>query len=673
DGAERAGDLYFVTYYDYDLKASLADLGRAGVRVLGLLPAALLVLILPGLAIGVWGLPLGEDDPGVGLALVVGLSLVFWPLLLLWASVFDLSLRGAPAWILVGLLALLTAWGLRRRRIRPRALLGAMRQGGLPLLALGVVLLFAAASRALQVRELLAPPWIDSVHHTVVTRSIIEQGHVPYSLAPYVEVEGFFYHFGFHAVAAALGWLGGLRAEAAVLLLGQILNALAALMAYALTRVWTRRPWAGVGAALVAGALSYLPAYYLSWGRYTQLAGLCVLPVLCAVTWRLWCSERLDMRLLTMAALLVVGLLLTHYRVIAFYAAFALTYAALAGWQRRGVPGAWRRLGVNLAMMAALALLLAVPWLVRMALHLLPRIGPMFGGLTAREGVDTSFPQGLLQVGWTQPLLYLAGASLIWAALRDRAEIVCLAVWAAICFVPANLHLFGLANTFLMHNQAVVIAFWLPVSVAVGWLAADVTGLLAEGAARLGAALRLMPLGMGQAWGRRGRARLLLAATLALGAWGSWRMVDVVNPVTVLLSREDWHAIAWAREHTPPDARFLINTWRWQGDLRAGSDGGWWLPMLADRQVTLPCALYAQGEPAYVSAINALAGAVEDANSLDDPALLAHLQAEGVTHVFVGSKGGRLLPKELDPNPHFTLRYALGPTRIYAFTPQVSP
>ena len=39
-----------------------------------------------------------------------------------------------------------------------------------------------------------------------------------------------------------------------------------------------------------------------------------------------------------------------------------------------------------------------------------------------------------------------------------------LPVWSALCFLPANLHLLGLSDTWLLHNQSVVISFWLPVS-----------------------------------------------------------------------------------------------------------------------------------------------------------------------------------------------------------------
>jgi hypothetical protein len=81
----------------------------------------------------------------------------------------------------------------------------------------------------------------------------------------------------------------------------------------------------------------------------------------------------------------------------------------------------------------------------------------------------------------------------------------------------------------------------------------------------------------------------------------------------------------------------------------------------------MPSVLYAVA-PSYFEEVNDLARTVEEAPSVDDPALLARLKDEGITHVFVGARGGRLMPQELEASPHYRLLYSSGPARVYAFT-----
>ncbi len=264
NGADQAGDLHMVTYYDYAIAAVASDALRLMGERARQVPALLFLLLLPGLVFWVWARPDEALDPASALAWMMALSLATWPLLLLWSTTLGLHLTGpACGGIVLGLL-LLGALGVRRR-----GGLGwhrAASDSHLPELALFAILGLGWATRLLQVRDLAVPAWVDSVHHTLITQLIAETGQVPDSLRPYLPIDGFHYHFGFHAVAAVFQLLGGLTSDQAVLLLGQVLNAAAGLSAYALAVRWARDRWAGVGAALVVTLLSYMPAYYVSWG-----------------------------------------------------------------------------------------------------------------------------------------------------------------------------------------------------------------------------------------------------------------------------------------------------------------------------------------------------------------------------------------------------------------------
>ena len=109
--------------------------------------------------------------------------------------------------------------------------------------------------------------------------------------APYVDLDQFTYHFGFHSTAAALHWITGLPAPTATLWTGQLLNGLACLVLYPLVFRMTGSRWASVWAVLLTGLLSPLPMKMVNWGRYTQLAGMVILPSAGWLTWELYESE----------------------------------------------------------------------------------------------------------------------------------------------------------------------------------------------------------------------------------------------------------------------------------------------------------------------------------------------------------------------------------------------
>ena len=152
-----------------------------------------------------------------------------------------------------------------------------------------------------------------------------------------------------------------------------------------------------------------------------------------------------------------------------------------------------------------------------------------------------------------------------------------------------------------------------------------------------------------------------------LALWGSWQLVDIVNPATVLATADDMTAMRWIQQNTPTDASFLVNSRVWSGELHVGSDAGWWLPFVAQRWASMPSILHHQGSREYFAAVRDLATLVESSQSLDDPTLIAELQREGITFVYVGANGGRLMPRELDASQHYRLLYSYGPTRVYAF------
>ncbi len=623
------------------MRDALTDLAQMVVKWLWPLLCLGLLLGGPGLALGLW---LARRH---AFSYVLPLGLASWALLLLWSTTLHIPFASATIWAATVSSWAAALWFLHRQRVLGPSLCARLRSRETWLLML--VSACTLAMRLLNVRELVVPNWVDSLHHSAITQLIIDNAALPVDGGRFVSLPGMYYHFGFHAVAAALAQAAGIASYTAVLIVGQALLALAPLAVYSLTQAWTHRRRAGLIGALIVGCWSYMPAYYTSWGRYTQMAGLLVLSGAMLAVWQLTSPSLQPWRDRALAAALVAGLVLTHYRASAMllpWAALALVGVAVKGRARL-------LLGASSAML--LSIIFAGPWLWRLLSRFTPEFAAQYGSLAAAPGANDAWPSALLSYRWTPGLLGGAALGALWALARKRWRIAMIGLWAGLCVLLPNLYWLGLPDVWLVDNVSVVISYWLPVGLLCGWLIADQSGLLV-------------------CWLRRhGRCASLRSAKVAgavlytgLVLWGSWLHVDVVNPSTVLVARQDMSAAAWISEHLPQDALILVNSVHWSNGARRGSDGGWWLPLLANRQVTLPNLLYIQGSRKDYAEINRFAVAVEQATDFCDPSFIQMLRERGVTHVYVGAKGGSLTPERLSGCPAFTLQYSQGPTRIYA-------
>jgi hypothetical protein len=642
----------------------------------------------PDPAVGPSSEPPRETDPLVVLGMLVGVLLV---LPALWALWTDLLLppgwwRG-PEGLGAALAGGLLVWGVVRfRRGRgpapapPRRAwrIGAA-QGSLLLL-----LVLSLWTRLAEIRGLEIPFFGDSVHHSMIVRLFQLRDGLPDNWLPFAPLASFSYHFGFHALAAAIAAAADLSAPRAVLVSGQLLMVLQILTLYSLAAGLTRRPWAGF-----AAGLSPMPAYYLNWGRYTQLAGQVLLPVAALLAVRAATAPSTTARRWVgpaAAMLLGAGLFVTHYLVAGFGALLVLGWLVVVGWRgvragpgfgrggigRIGPIGPIRPMGPmspmspigpirplkTMAHLSALALgtlLLTAPWLPRLGRGLILKsatslattrvANPDVYGVLA-DGWAMWRPDALARnVGW--PLIVAAGLGLVVLLLARREEPVGAAealsprglgllglVWLGLLLLATYPRLLGLPITGVLKDFTVAIAAYLPLGLVLG-------GGVAALAEWVGSRGRLA-----------GRALSVAAVVVAVAV--TWRGRTARDDGFRLVLPDDLKAMAWIREHTPPDARFLVSSFAAFGQtVQAGDDAGWWLPLLAaPRSSTLPpitIGLEASLEPGYREAVNQLAELWRA--DLDAPATLRALSAAGVTHAYVGVTGKVLDRARLAASP----------------------
>ncbi len=226
-------------------------------QLLIILFISMLVLILPGFTLLVW-MKINREDFAVNAAICIGLSISL--ICLLFLLTFYLPVKITFAFLLGFYIvcAVLSVVAVVRRRYR----LTWTRESTITLVLFSAVLLL----RFFQIRDLVLPAWVDSIHHALITRVILENGSIPATLEPYLPVP-FSYYFGFHSLAAVVSSLSRQSPEKVILVLGQVLNACVPLAIYRLGRaIWNDRSKPLIAALLVA-FVSQMPAYYVHLGQ----------------------------------------------------------------------------------------------------------------------------------------------------------------------------------------------------------------------------------------------------------------------------------------------------------------------------------------------------------------------------------------------------------------------
>jgi hypothetical protein len=394
-------------------------------------------------------------------------------------------------------------------------------------------------------------------------------------LAPELDVP-LFYHYGFHLIAALFSWISRLEPVQAVLWFGQVINALVVLGIYRLSKALWHRKLPAIFAALLVGLAFQMPAYYLTWGRYTLLTGLLVMLPAMAIAYELVMngfSRERGLRLLVLTA----GLALVHYLALFYFGLFLLSLAIerAVTWLRQ--PDAQERQLIfqrlwQMAVAAAGGIIVALAWLLR-----------MLNAQSSQVNVQVVLPSAE-NLGSYQYILYLLGPThnyflmgaavlgliLIWWQKNTRG----LALWTSLMVIlsfPWGIR-FG---PFRPDHMAIVL--FIPASLLLSYT--WVTGcqwLQSHVHKYVGLAV-------------------LVGGAVGLLAWGAWQTRNVTNAVTILADQADWTALEWIDDNLPQDARFLTNTTIWQYQMYRGVDGGYWiLPKTRRFAIALP-GLYAYG------------------------------------------------------------------------------
>jgi hypothetical protein len=323
------------------------------------------------------------------------------------------------------------------------------------------------------------------------------------------------------------------------------------------------------------------------------------------------------------------------------YAVFAVLYvasksaASLIGRKSsREVAAPLRRIGILTALTAAAV----SPWLVNLynnfRVHL---VGRTEAETQAYYSLNDLWPLLGQPTFLVVCLLALVGLALswrrAWALWLIAATWALAALWSSPYWFDWIAPGFRLPFAGYLDANTVGQSLWLPVSLLGGYGAARAAGWLVGAGG-----------GLRSAWARvwqAAAAGVMAAALLVVGAAAAAPVAAQVDSKPYIAAA-DYEALVWIRSNLPRDAKVAANPFAfpWSPRNVYGSDAGMWVPLVAGVRSTVPPLTAYNELPAtseyleeavQVVAFEPIIGRVPDWDGL---------KSMGVTHVFVGTRGG---------------------------------
>jgi hypothetical protein len=289
------------------------------------------------------------------------------------------------------------------------------------------------------------------------------------------------------------------------------------------------------------------------------------------------------------------------------------------------------------------AILLILPWIINVTSGKLDAITAQQLARPASQITEALKPT----IGFGDVFTYLPPWAwlflpiiLAWGFWRRNLESVLLSLWWYLILLAANPQWLNLPGVGIITSFAVMIVVYFP------------AGIL------FGAGIGWIHEGLPKEWRN---TSFRSPSHVSSGKW-NWRpaflaalvflLVLVSTPSIIstvdyrghtLATWPDMTAFNWIRTNTSPDSNFLVNSFfAYGGSLLVGSDSGWWLPLLTNRQSSLPPLTYGSElgpRPDYIKWVNELTLLIQE-KGIDDPQVLEELNARKITHIFIGQRQG---------------------------------
>lgn len=405
----------------------------------------------------------------------------------------------------------------------------------------------------------------DSFHHTLIPNLIILNSGLPNHYGPaYPEIITMNYHTGFHVIVAILVLLSRWETRLIVLLMMPILVIGSGLAINHFINERSHDKYSPSISAMIPMFLFAFPIGMLEWGRYPQTLGLIFLVMFMSEYLKMP-NLHISFKRIIALALLGVVILYTHYRVA------IITFVGVTLWEiwiilstREADKLTFRY--INLLKISFLCCLLLLPLIVNIFRNSFVGYPVQYQGPTnkfielSRLGEPNLFyiPNIITYLIFLYFLVKLITS-------RDNLGAYLFLWW--ILLVGLAL----LINQFYFYSLdpiTVYASLYIPISLIIG----------------LGLS-KTFPYRKSLLW-----EKLFLSITFILLVVGSVFLhirLQKTVPISGFVKVDDLKALKWIRKYTPSNACFMVSTFNFpfSSNFIIGSDGGWWLPALANRCV----------------------------------------------------------------------------------------
>ncbi len=541
------------------------DLGLMMLGWIGYGLAAMGILFFSGYALVRGWMRRAKLDFTLTLIVSAVAALSAWMVFLVWIDLSPLSLSSWSVRALVGVVGVIGLYAFYRDRDLWWKRAYWLGEHPSSTLLLWVIILAGIAFRLFLGRSMVMLPGSDTYHHTLIAQLFADQGGLPDSYEPYAPMLSFSYHFGFHSIVALFRWLFGTELLLTTKTTALVLNGAIAATAALLSERLTGERKAGIVTTALLGLIMISPFCLLRWGRFTQTTGMLFLPVamlsLLDDVFPKWRA----------AGLFIAGLVFAHFRLFFFW----LMWATLLGFvhlisRRWGMLKPWYRKAIT-------SFIFCLPYLLRLAVNLYDPDGlkihyPLLSGYNdVIQRLETS-----VVLFRTNPfilaILFFGLLGLV-VLKRHRFHVGLLIMWSGLLLLGASLEQMGIGGSF-WELKTVTLTLAVPLAVVAG-------------------------VGCAQ-WLQQRVFSFPLSKALLLIVFLAFALIALADFPGILVSGLHYlHPgslvdMQWIEAHTAQDDRFISFSTdvEWSPGWIIGIDEGYWVPLLAQREMAVPPMIY---------------------------------------------------------------------------------